>query len=47
MCRSTWGKWNAVYKLQEFLEAVAGIDKLTAIHQELAAFSASMQDGRK
>lgn len=41
-CRSTWGKWTAAYKLQAFLEAAIGVDRLKTIQRDLVAFQASI-----
>jgi hypothetical protein len=41
-CRATWGKWTAAYKLQAFLEAAIGVDRLKTIQRDLVAFQASI-----
>lgn len=43
--RSNWGKTTASFKLQAFMEAAVGEDRLRTIQRDLAAFEAAKHVG--
>ena len=40
-CRATWGMVTSAYRLQAFLEAVVGQDRLRTVQRDLEAFHAA------